>query len=69
MDNKIKVKSKFVGLDSRKERRLAAKKDKVEFSPQYNGDTPVRTKNKAEIKIIKNDYKRENKIAQKGVTN
>ena len=62
MANKIKVKSLFVGLDSRRDRRLTAKKDKVEFSPQYNGDAPVRTKTKAEVKIIKNDIRR-------GVTN
>jgi hypothetical protein len=63
------VKNAFVGLDSRKNRRLEAKKSKVDFEPQYNGNEPYRANSKAAGKILKNEQVYKNKIAERGVLN
>jgi hypothetical protein len=62
--------SSFVGLKSRRERRLEARENKTEFVSQYNGDAvPYHMNSKAVGKILKNDRIRNQKLAQRGVLN
>lgn len=52
------TKSIFAGLKSRKERRQEARMNKVSFTPQYNGQEPMRVQHKDVLKIQINEGRR-----------
>jgi hypothetical protein len=59
------IKSTFVGLDSRRNRRAVARENKVDFVPQYNGNAPYYKLSRAVEKIFKNNLRYEIKKAQR----